>query len=226
MPDPPTPVQITWHPEAITREQRESQAHHKGCVVWFTGLSGSGKSTIANAVDQILYSRNVRSYLLDGDNIRHGLNAPQQLLQSVYSESFARRFGLGFSAEDRQENIRRISAVTQLFCAAGLVTLTAFVSPYRIDRDRARRYIAESGKPGDFIEIFVDTPLAICEQRDPKGLYRQARAGTLTGMTGVDDPYEPPHTPELTLEGNSAPPHQLAQQVIDLLVQRQIIPPV
>ncbi|MDA0661113.1 MAG: adenylyl-sulfate kinase [Planctomycetota bacterium] len=227
MPDPTTPpVQITWHPEAISRQQRESLSQHKGCVVWFTGLSGSGKSSIANAVDQILYARNVRSYLLDGDNVRHGLNAPQQVLQSLYGESFARRFGLGFSAEDRQENIRRISAVTQLFCTAGLVTLTAFVSPYRIDRDRARSYITEAGGAGDFLEIFVDTPLAICEQRDPKGLYRQARAGTLKGMTGIDDPYEPPHTPELTLEGNSAPPQKLAQQVIDLLVHRQIIPAV
>jgi adenylylsulfate kinase len=205
--------QVVWHEHAITRADREKLNGHRGCVVWFTGLSGSGKSTVAGAVDELLYQRGVRSYVLDGDNVRHGLNATPQALAATYGDEFAQRFGLGFGAQDRAENIRRIGAVAKLFCDAGLVTLTAFVSPYRADRDAARAMLA----PGDFVEVFVDTPIEICEQRDPKGLYKQARAGTIKGFTGIDDPYEPPLQPELTLMGGEKPPAELAQEVVVFL---------
>jgi adenylylsulfate kinase len=135
------------------------------------------------------------------------------MLASRHGDEFARRFGLGFGAEDREENIRRIGAVAKLFCDAGLVTLTAFVSPYRADRNAVRDQL----ETGDFIEVFVDTPLSVCEARDPKGLYKKARAGEIKNMTGIDDPYEPPDRPELTLAGDSAPPLELAQQVVDYL---------
>jgi adenylylsulfate kinase len=201
--------QVVWHNQSVVRP--------RGCVVWFTGLSGSGKSTIANCLDMRLYELGVPCMLLDGDNVRHGLNASPQRLQADYGESFAQRFGLGFSAEDRAENVRRVGCVAELFCSAGLVALTALVSPWRSDRDRVRRHVESSGAAGDFIEVFVDTPLEICEARDPKGLYRQARAGTLTGMTGIDDPYEAPMQPELTLDGGRGQPDQLARQVLDYL---------
>ncbi len=203
------PPQVVWHEHSVVRP--------RGCVVWFTGLSGSGKSTIANGVDQQLNELGARSMLLDGDNIRHGLSASPERLMDEYGEPFARRFGLGFSADDRAENIRRIGCVAELFCAASLVTLTAFVSPYREDRDRVRRYVESRGGPGDFVEVFVDTPLAVCETRDPKGLYRQARAGQLTGMTGVDDPYEPPLNAELTLAADRGDPQTLAKTVVEFL---------
>lgn len=202
--------QVVWHEHAITRADRERLNGHRGCVVWFTGLSGSGKSTIAGAVDEMLHQRGVRSYVLDGDNVRHGLNATPQVLATSYGEEFAQRFGLGFGAQDRAENIRRIGAVAKLFCDAGLITLTAFVSPYRADRDAVRAMLA----PGDFVEVFVDTPIEVCEQRDPKGLYKQARAGLIKGFTGIDDPYEPPLKPELTLAGGVKTPTELAREVI------------
>lgn len=205
--------QVVWHAHAINRGERERLNGHKSCVVWFTGLSGSGKSTIANLVDQNLYHLGVRSYLLDGDNIRHGLNATPQMLAPQHGEEFARRFGLGFGAQDREENIRRIGAVAKLFCEAGVITLTAFVSPYQVDRDRVRRLLDE----GDFIEVFVDTPLEVCEARDPKGMYRQARAGKLKGFTGIDDPYEPPVSPELTLNGGAGSADELADEVVAYL---------
>ena len=200
---------VTWHQHAVKRP--------RGCVVWFTGLSGCGKSTIANAVDAKLHALRVPSFVLDGDNVRHGLNASPAMLAPLHGEAFARRFGLGFSAEDREENIRRIAAVTELFCSAGLVTLTAFVSPYRRDRELARRHVESSGAPGDFLEVFVDAPLEVCESRDPKGLYKKARAGELKGMTGIDDPYEPPDKPELTLRSAERPPEELADEVIGYL---------
>jgi adenylylsulfate kinase len=187
--------------------------------VWFTGLSGSGKSTIAGAVDELLYQRGVHSYVLDGDNVRHGLNATPQALAATHGEEFAQRFGLGFGAQDRAENIRRIGAVAKLFCDAGLVTLTAFVSPYRADRDAVRTMLA----PGDFVEVYVDTPIEICEQRDPKGLYKQARAGRIKGFTGIDDPYEPPLTPELTLLGGAKSPNELALEVLGFLKSAGVI---
>jgi adenylylsulfate kinase len=203
------PTHVVWHEASVKRP--------RGCVLWFTGLSGSGKSTIANAVDRRLHELAVRSFVLDGDNIRHGLNASPEILLREYDERFASRFGLGFSADDRAENVRRIGCVAELFCAAGIVSLTAFVSPWRAERDRVRRYVESCGAPGDFVEIFVDTPLDVCEHRDPKGLYRLARAGKLKQFTGIDDPYETPLKPEITLAGDSAPPDELAGQVIDWL---------
>lgn len=214
-------VQVHWHEHAVSREEREQLNGHRGCVVWFTGLSACGKSTVANLVDHRLHARGVHSFVLDGDNIRHGLNAsPAMLRQRHHSEEFARRFGLGFSAEDREENIRRIGAVAKLFCEAGLVAITAFISPYRADRDRVR----ESLPAGDFIEVFVDTPIEVCESRDPKGLYKKARAGELKGFTGIDDPYEPPLRPELVLRGGEHPPEVLADQVVVYLQATGKIP--
>jgi len=210
-------TEITWHDHAVPREAREKLNGHAGCVVWFTGLSGSGKSTVANVVDHLLHQRGVHTMLLDGDNIRHGLNASPALLAAAHGEEFAQRFGLGFSQQDREENIRRIGSVAQLFCSARLITLTAFVSPYRSDRDAVRRQVAGLGREGDFIEVFVDTPLEICEQRDPKGLYKKARAGELKGFTGIDDPYEPPEQAELVLPGGERPPEELAAEVVALL---------
>jgi adenylylsulfate kinase len=213
---------VTWHSHAVTRQSRERINGHCGCVVWFTGLSGSGKSTIANAVDCKLAEAGVHSYLLDGDNVRHGLNASPEMLRER-GEAYARRFGLGFSAEDRQENIRRIGAVSQLFAAAGIVTLTAFVSPYRCDRQAVRAVVEAGGRQGDFVEVFVDTPLEICEQRDPKGLYRKARAGELKGFTGIDDPYEPPERPELILGRGTQTPDELAEMVISYLQEKRLV---
>lgn len=204
---------VVWHLHQVAREDRERMKGQRGCVVWFTGLSGSGKSTIANEVDSKLHERDVHTYLLDGDNVRHGLNAGPAMLSERHGDEFAQRFGLGFAAADREENIRRIGAVAQLFCDAGIITLTAFVSPYRKDRDMVRASL----NPGDFIEVFVDTPLEVCEQRDPKGLYKKARAGELKQFTGIDDPYEAPESPELTLASAETSPAQLAGQVIEFL---------
>ncbi len=209
---PENPTIVSWHPSKIARP--------RGCVVWFTGLSGSGKSTIANRVDEMLHDKRVPSFVLDGDNIRHGLNASPEILRKHHSAEFAERFGLTFQALDREENIRRIACVGELFAAAGLIALTAFVSPYRRDRDLARQVVAASGKVGDFIEVFVDTPLDICEQRDPKGLYKKARAGEIRNFTGIDDPYEPPVHPELRLLGGDRPIDELARQVVDYLEQQ------
>jgi adenylylsulfate kinase len=201
---------VHWHEHSVSRAQREALNGHRGCVVWFTGLSGSGKSTVANLVDHQLHELSVRTFILDGDNVRHGLNATPTLLQDGYGEAFAQRFGLGFSVEDRAENIRRIGAVASLFASAGIVVLTAFVSPYRRDRDAIRRQLDE----GDFIEVFVDTPLEVCERRDPKGLYKKARAGEIKGFTGIDDPYEPPQRAEVTLDGGAGGADSLAAEVV------------
>ena len=209
-------VHVTWHQHQVTRQQREQLNGHRGCVVWFTGLSGCGKSTVANELDHRLHERAIHSTVLDGDNIRHGLNASPQRLAD-FGPDFARRFGLGFSEEDRRENIRRVAAVADLFASAGIVTLVAFVSPYRRDRDAARRQIEQTGAPGDFIEVFVDSPLDVCQARDPKGLYRQAHAGTITGLTGVDAPYEAPEHPELVLKSAEHRPEVLAGQVLEYL---------
>jgi adenylylsulfate kinase len=204
-------TQVVWHTHLVTRAEREQLNGHAGCVLWFTGLSGSGKSTIANLVERKLYELGVRTFLLDGDNVRHGLNATPEML-AAYGESFAARFGLTFAPDDRRENIRRVGAVAELFAAAGIITLTAFISPYRADRDAVRQQVQQRGKLGDFFEVFVDTPLAICEQRDPKGLYKKARAGEIRQFTGIDDPYEPPTQPELRLDGGSG---QNAQALAD-----------
>lgn len=216
--------QVVWHEHAITREARETLLGHRGCVLWFTGLSGCGKSTVANQVDRQLYAAGVHTFLLDGDNVRHGLNAGPQLLAPQHGEAYAQRFGLGFSAEDRAENIRRIGCVAELFASAGLVTLSAFVSPYRQDRDAVRALVEAHGRAGDFVEIFVDAPLELCEARDPKGLYKKARAGQLKGMTGIDDPYEAPLHPELRLDSAAHTPAVLAGQVIDYLRRAKLVP--
>ncbi len=206
---------VTWHEHSVSREEREQLNGQKGCVIWFTGLSACGKSTVSNLVDHKLHQRGLRSYVLDGDNVRHGLNAGPGMLKERHGEEFAKRFGLGFSAQDREENIRRIGAVAKLFSEAGLVTLTAFISPYRRDRDAVRATM----KAGDFIEIFVDAPLEVCEKRDPKGLYKKARAGELKGFTGIDDPYEAPVKPELVLDAGQKSAETLADEVIAYLAR-------
>ncbi|MDR2115297.1 MAG: adenylyl-sulfate kinase [Planctomycetaceae bacterium] len=212
-------VEVHWHEHAVSRQEREILNNNKGCVLWFTGLSACGKSTIANLVDHLLHKSGKHSFVLDGDNVRHGLNASPGILKDIHGEEFAKRFGLGFSAQDREENIRRIGAVAKLFAEAGLIAVTAFISPYRIDRDRVRKLLL----PGDFIEVFVDTPIEICEQRDPKGLYKKARAGELKGFTGIDDPYEAPINPELVLDGGKKTAQQLAEEVIAFLKTQQKI---
>ena len=169
---------VVWHASTVTKADREQIAGHKGCTIWLTGLSASGKSTVANALEKALWERDVRAYILDGDNIRHGLNKD-----------------LGFSPEDRTENIRRIGEVAKLFTDAGVVVITAFISPYRADRDQVRAIMAN----GDFIEVYVNASLDVCEQRDPKGLYKKARAGQVPEFTGISAPYEAPERPELTL---------------------------
>jgi len=209
------PVDVRWHEHAVSRADRERAAGHAGCVLWFTGLSGCGKSTLANAVDRLLHARGCRTFVLDGDNVRHGLNAAPALLRDRYGDEAAARFGLGFGPVDRAENIRRIGAVAELFAEAGIIALTAFVSPYRRDRDAVRTTLA----PGDFVEIFVRAPLEVCEQRDPKGLYRKARAGEIRNFTGIDDPYEEPLHPELIVDSASRPPDELAAEIVAWLEQ-------
>jgi adenylylsulfate kinase len=213
-------IEVHWHEHAVSRREREAQYGHKGCVVWLTGLSACGKSTLANLVDHKLHSMGVHSYVLDGDNVRHGLNAGPAMLRDRHGEEFAKRFGLGFSAQDREENIRRVGMVAKLFCEGGIVTITAFISPYRADRDRVRATLSN----GDFVEVFVDAPIAVCEARDPKGLYKKARSGELKGFTGIDDPYEPPKNPELVLDAGTKQPEQLAEEVIAYLRASGIIP--
>ncbi len=172
---------LTWHSGTVPAADRHRVTGGPGATVWLTGLSGSGKSTIAARLEQELVASGRAAYRLDGDNVRHGLNGD-----------------LGFTAEDRSENIRRIGEVARLFADAGVVALVPVISPYRADRQRARRIHAEAGLA--FVEVFVDTPLEVCEARDPKGLYAKARAGEITGFTGVDDPYEPPLDPELVID--------------------------
>ena len=195
---------ITWHEGHVTREERAALLKQQGATLWFTGLSGSGKSTIAFTLEHALVSQGRLAYVLDGDNIRHGLNK-----------------NLGFSAADREENIRRIGEVAKLFADCGVLTMTSFISPYRKDRELVRSLHSEAGLP--FIEVYMATPIETCEQRDPKGLYKKARAGQLKGFTGVDDPYEAPLTPELTIDATATSPQQAAQQVLEYLKQRGII---
>ena len=199
---------VTWHEQSVKRP--------RGCVIWFTGLSGSGKSTVSNCVDAKLHAIGQTSFVLDGDNIRHGLSASPEILAPVFGDDFAKRFGLGFGAEDRTENIRRIGCVGEILCSTGMLALTAFVSPYRKDRDLVRQTVVAAGDAVDFVEVFVDTPIEICEQRDPKGLYKKARAGEIKGFTGIDAPYEAPLKPEVHLQGD-LPVEELADQVIAYL---------
>jgi len=210
---------VTWHEQSVSREMRENKNAHKGCVIWFTGLSGSGKSTVANTLDHLLHQAGLQSVVLDGDNVRHGLNAGPGMLKDAHGEDFSNRFGLGFSAIDREENIRRIGAVAQIFAQTGIIALTAFISPYRIDRDKVRDTLNE----GEFIEVFVDAPIEICEQRDPKGLYKKARAGEIKGFTGIDDPYEEPKAAEVVLSAAEKTPDVLAAEIVSYLREKGII---
>jgi len=214
---------ITWHEGHVGRDEREALLKQKGCTLWFTGLSGSGKSTVAYTLEHALVQQGRLAYVLDGDNIRFGLNAGAKILAETrgYGEAAAKRFGLGFSAEDREENIRRIGEVAKLFADAGLITMTSFISPYRKDRDRCRALHVEGGLP--FIEVHVATPIETCETRDPKGLYKQARAGQLKGFTGVDDPYEAPLNPELTLDLTATSPQQATIVLLEYLAGRGLL---
>ncbi|MBM79535.1 MAG: adenylyl-sulfate kinase [Planctomycetaceae bacterium] len=193
---------ITWHESSVSKEDRAKLNGHGGAVLWFTGLSASGKSTVANTVDHKLHALGKHTYVLDGDNVRHGLNK-----------------NLGFSAEDRAENIRRIGEVAKLFADAGVVTLTAFISPYKSDRDAVRELLGE----GEFIEIYVNASLETCEARDPKGLYAKARAGEIKGFTGIDDPYEAPENAELILDADNKGIDALADDVIAFLSEKGIV---
>lgn len=213
---------MIWHQGAISSGDRSQLLGQTGCVVWFTGLSGSGKSTIANAVDSLLYQQHRPSFLLDGDNIRHGLCATPSILEPVFGQAFSKRFGLGFAPEDREENIRRVGEVTCLMASAGLICLTAFVSPYRKDRRRVRQIVEQNSRLR-FLEVHVDTPLSVCESRDPKGLYRQAREGKIPFFTGITDPYEAPENPDLVLDSSVRTLDQCARQVLDLLIEREIL---
>jgi adenylylsulfate kinase len=187
---------ITWHEGHVERTQRESLLSQKGVTIWFTGLSACGKSTVAFTLEHALVQMGRMAYVMDGDNVRHGLNK-----------------NLGFSAEDRAENIRRIGEVAKLYTDAGIINITSFISPYRADRDAVR---ANMGT-GDFIEVFIDAPIEVCEERDPKGLYKKARAGEIKGFTGIDDPYEAPENAELVLQTAELSPQQCAQRIIDFL---------
>jgi len=224
----PTAVDaITFHAGTVTRAERRALLKQAGATLWFTGLSGSGKSTLAIGVEQALIRRGYAAYVLDGDNVRFGLNASPKILKETrgFSEANAQRFGLGFAPEDREENIRRIGEVAKLFADAGLFALTSFISPYRKDREAARRIHAAAQLP--FIEVFVDTPLELCEQRDPKGLYKQARAalasGKVAGFTGLDDPYEPPISPELTFDSSRHTVAEGVEMVLAMLSQFGLI---
>ncbi len=187
-----------WHPHTVTRAQRAQQKKQRPVMVWFTGLSGAGKSTVANALESWLYDAGFHSYLLDGDNIRQGLNKD-----------------LGFSDKDRVENIRRIGEVGKLLADAGLIALSAFISPFRADRQMVRSLFA----PGEFIEVYVATPLDVCEERDPKGLYKKARAGAIRQFTGIDSPYEVPENPELVVDTSKASIEQATLQIVDYLTR-------
>jgi len=193
---------ITWHAAAVTKEDRRTQNGHGSCVLWFTGLSGSGKSTIANAVSSELYRQGISEYVLDGDNIRHGLNKD-----------------LGFSDADRTENIRRIGEVAKLFVDSGTIVTTAFISPFRSDRDQVRELFGE----GEFIEVFVDCPIEECERRDPKQLYAKARRGEIKDFTGIDSPYEAPENPEVTLRSDLLTVEEAVKQIFDYLQNKQIL---
>ncbi|QNN25327.1 adenylyl-sulfate kinase [Planctomycetales bacterium ZRK34] len=195
---------ITWHDGDVPREQRIKQLGHNGATLWLTGLSGSGKSTVAVAVEKLLLGRGVNCYRLDGDNVRHGLCD-----------------NLGFSAEDRAENIRRVGEVAKLFADACVVVLASFVSPYRADRDRVRLLHEQAGLT--FAEVYIDVPLEVAEQRDPKGLYKKARAGEIKNFTGIDDPYEPPTEPELTLRTAEMSLDDSARAIVDFLQHQGII---
>jgi adenylylsulfate kinase len=193
---------VVWHHATIDRAMREKMNGHKSAVLWFTGLSGAGKSTLAHAVEDRLHRRNCRTFVLDGDNIRHGLCGD-----------------LGFSDDDRVENIRRIGEVSKLFVEAGVIALTAFISPFRADRDRVRGLVMH----GDFMEIYCKASLEVCEERDVKGLYKKARAGEIKAFTGISSPYEEPENPELVVETDKLSLDESADLVLELLRERGIL---
>ena len=193
-----TSPDVVWQPTTLDRDERAEALGNRGATIWFTGLSGSGKSTVAAACERLLVADGRPAYLLDGDNLRHGLNGD-----------------LGFSAADRDENVRRVAEVARLFADAGVVALVPLISPYREARRRARALHEATGVP--FLEVFVDTPLEVCEERDPKGLYTKARAGELTGMTGIDDPYEAPESPDLIITPDDGRAVAAATRVLALL---------
>lgn len=193
---------IVWQRSVVDREQRERLNGHRAVALWFTGLSGSGKSTLAHAVEERLHARGCRTFVLDGDNVRHGLCAD-----------------LGFSRADREENIRRIGEVTRLFMEAGTIVLTAFISPFRADRQKVRALLGEAG----FLEIYCRCPLTVCEERDVKGLYRRARAGQIPEFTGLTSPYEVPENPALVVDTAALPLAACVDAVVDLLMEQQII---
>ncbi len=193
---------VVWHHATVTRARREAQNGHRGAILWFTGLSGAGKSTLAHAVEETLHQRGCRTFVLDGDNVRHALCG-----------------NLGFSAADRIENIRRVGEVSNLFMEAGVIVLTAFISPFRAERERVRGM----AQHGDFIEIFCDSPIEVCEQRDVKGMYKKARAGQIAEFTGISSPYEAPDRPELVIGTGSEELGACVQQVLLELMNRSII---
>jgi adenylylsulfate kinase len=193
---------IIWHDHKITKQERAKKTAQKPCVLWFTGLSGSGKSTIANALEEVLYNNGNFTYLLDGDNVRHGLNSD-----------------LGFDEKSRIENIRRVGEVAKLFVQSGLIVLTAFISPFRSDRELVKKLVEEY----EFIEIFIDTPLEVCESRDPKGLYKKARAGEIKDFTGIDSPYEAPTIPSIHIKNNNLSIEKACQQIIEYLIEKGYI---
>jgi adenylylsulfate kinase len=196
---------ITWHESHVARKDREVLLNQKGFTIWFTGLPSSGKSTTAFTLEHELTKRGHLAYVLDGDNIRHGLNK-----------------NLGFTMEDREENIRRIGEVAKLFADSGVITMTSFISPYRKDRDLVRQIHENAGL--DFIEIFVDTSIDMCEKRDPKGLFSKARKGEIKGFTGVDDPYEAPLNAEMVLDTTKKPPQDVVVDIIKFLIKRRLLP--
>ncbi len=195
---------VVWHPGAVTKADREAISGHHAGTIWMTGLPASGKSTLAVALEKALWERGVHAYVLDGDNIRHGLNKD-----------------LGFSPEDRNENIRRIGEVAKLFTAAGVINVTAFISPYRADRDQARKIMSE----GEFIEVYVDCPVAECERRDPKGHYKKARAGEIREFTGISAPYEPPLNPEIVVHTDREAEAVCVAQILSYLESKGYVAP-
>jgi len=193
---------VVWHNATITRARRNQHNNHKSAVLWFTGLSGSGKSTLAHAVEEELYQMGSRTFVLDGDNVRHGLNGD-----------------LGFSDKDRKENLRRIGEVSKLFIEAGIIVLTAFISPFREERKKVRSMMPH----GDFIEIYVECPIKICESRDVKGLYQKARDGEIDQFTGISSPYEPPDAQELTINTSQETLKESTMKILNLLKERGIL---